>query len=87
MIDLSRDSYLACFGTGYGRVDIRSNLKDVKDPNFKLYVLEVNAQPGFSFDPMTTTMGAILTLQKVPASEFINTVLNYARQPNTAVGK
>jgi hypothetical protein len=43
LIDLSRESYLACFGTGYGRVDIRSNLKDVRDPNFKLYVLEVNA--------------------------------------------
>ena len=28
--DLSNDAYLACFGTGYGRVDIRSNVCDVK---------------------------------------------------------
>ena len=81
LIDLCRDSYLACFGTGYGRVDIRSNLKDVTDPNFKVYALEVNAQCGLSFDPMTTQMGAILKLENVSPSNFINTVLNYARAP------
>jgi D-alanine-D-alanine ligase-like ATP-grasp enzyme len=32
--DLSKDAYLACFGTGYGRVDIRSNVCDLSDPNF-----------------------------------------------------
>ena len=43
LVNLCRDAYLACGGTGYGRVDIRSNLTDVNDPNFKVYALEVNA--------------------------------------------
>jgi D-alanine-D-alanine ligase-like ATP-grasp enzyme len=73
--DLTRDAYLAVGGSGYGRVDIRTNIRDFNDPNFKAFVLEVNAQPGFSFNVMTTSMGAILTLEKVPPTEFINTIL------------
>lgn len=43
LIDLTRDAYLAVGGTGYGRVDIRTNLRDLNDPNCKAFVLEVNA--------------------------------------------
>jgi D-alanine-D-alanine ligase-like ATP-grasp enzyme len=41
--DLTRDAYLAVGGSGYGRVDIRTNIRDFNDPNFKAFVLEVNA--------------------------------------------
>jgi D-alanine-D-alanine ligase-like ATP-grasp enzyme len=78
LIDLSTSAYLACYGTGYGRVDIRSNINDIHDPGFKLFVLEVNAQPGFSFDAENTSMGKILLLGNIQPKEFMETVLNYA---------
>jgi len=41
--DLALSAYLAIGGSGYGRVDIRTNLNNLNDPNCKAYVLEVNS--------------------------------------------
>ena len=52
---LSKEAYHAVRGSGYGRLDIRSDAA-----TGKLYVLEVNAQCGLSEDENYTSIGAIL---------------------------
>ncbi|KNE62760.1 hypothetical protein AMAG_07945 [Allomyces macrogynus ATCC 38327] len=57
LMQVARDAYLACAGTGYGRVDMRTtNLVDCD-----VYVLEVNANCGLTFDE-SSSLGEIMRL-------------------------
>ena len=67
---LSWDSFVACKGTGYARVDIRMD-KHTK----KLYVLEINAQCGISEDEDFTSIGAILRISNTSFKDLIASIL------------
>jgi len=76
MLELKRvakEAYLALNGTGYARVDIRSDSFELSN-NF--YVLEVNSNCGISFD-INSTVGEILHLSN-SVHMFIHDVLSYA---------
>ena len=71
---ISRNAYLACGGTGYGRVDIRSSKRGGDD----FYVLEVNANCGLSFIKGSSTTAEILRLAGIDGKVFLTSVLQYA---------
>ena len=54
--EIARNAYLALKGSGYGRVDMRSDSYDLA--SMKVYVLEVNANCGLSFDD-SSSMGEV----------------------------
>jgi len=70
---VSKSAYLAVRGTGYGRIDIRTDSK-----TGKLYVLEVNAQCGLSEDENYTSIGAILRFANESFSAMTMRLLNDA---------
>lgn len=69
----SWNAYVACGGTGYGRVDLRRDSR-----TGKLYVLEVNAQCGLSEDENYTSIGAILRYSALPFSHIIREIIREA---------
>jgi D-alanine-D-alanine ligase len=70
---ISWDSYVACKGKGYTRVDIRMD-----SSTKKLYVLEVNAQCGLSEDENYTSIGAILRMSNKTFLELVVEIINDA---------
>jgi D-alanine-D-alanine ligase-like ATP-grasp enzyme len=68
---IARDAYVAMDGSGYGRVDIR---QDARTGVF--YVLEVNAQCGFS-DGVDSSMGNILMNVGFSLAELVELCLEY----------
>jgi hypothetical protein len=72
--DVARRAYVAVEGTGYGRVDIRFRKRDECDP----FVLEVNSNCGLSFGEMSSSLGEVLNLSKVPPEQFCRDLIAYA---------
>jgi D-alanine-D-alanine ligase len=70
---ISWDSYVACKGKGYTRVDVRMD-----SSTKKLYVLEVNAQCGLSEDENYTSIGAILRMSNKTFAELVIEIINDA---------
>lgn len=70
---ISWDSYVACKGKGYTRVDVRMD-----SSTQKLYVLEVNAQCGLSEDENYTSIGAILRMSNKTFAELVIEIINDA---------
>ena len=70
---ISWDSYVACKGKGYTRVDVRMD-----SATKKLYVLEVNAQCGLSEDEDFTSIGAILRVSNASFASLIVEIINDA---------
>lgn len=66
-------AYAAVRGTGYGRVDLRYD-----SATRKLFVLEVNSQPGLSEDEDYTSIGAILRFANATFSGLIDEILSDA---------
>ncbi|KAI8831249.1 hypothetical protein BC829DRAFT_409807 [Chytridium lagenaria] len=73
--ELSRKAYIACGGSGYGRIDIRTPNLDDCDP----YVLEVNANCGLSFGKGSSSLGEVLELSNVSPGSFVVDLLDHAR--------
>ncbi|RKP02216.1 hypothetical protein CXG81DRAFT_7861, partial [Caulochytrium protostelioides] len=74
--DLARAAYLACGGTGYGRVDIRQRTESLTS---EPVVLEVNANCGLSFGPgCTSSVAEIIHLSGADESVFIRGLLKFA---------
>jgi D-alanine-D-alanine ligase len=71
---LTWEAYKAVKGTGYGRVDIRTDKL-----TGKLYVLEVNAQCGLSEDENYTSIGAILRFSQRTFSQMVLEIMEDAR--------
>ncbi len=67
---ITRDSYIAVKGKGYGRIDIRMDQE-----TGKMYVLEVNAQCGLSEDENYTSIGAILKHSNKSYDQLIYEIL------------
>jgi hypothetical protein len=72
---LALDAYVALGGHGYGRVDMRSDCYE--DNKMKIYVLEVNANCGLSFDS-SSSMGEILQMSREPINEFVENIVQVA---------
>ena len=72
--DIAKQAYIACGGSGYGRVDIRSTSRDSLD----FVVLEVNANCGLSFIPGFSSTGEIFKIGQVSPVEFIKELVSYA---------
>ncbi len=70
---LSLDAYKAVRGKGYGRIDIRMDKS-----TGKMYVLEVNAQCGLSYDENFTSIGAILRLSGNSFGSLIAAIMRNA---------
>ncbi len=70
---ISWDSYVACKGKGYTRVDVRMD-----SSTKKLYVLEVNAQCGLSEDENYSSIGAILRVSNKTFAELVIEIINDA---------
>jgi D-alanine-D-alanine ligase len=70
---ISLDAYVACGGTGYGRLDIRMDAA-----TGKLYMLEVNAQCGLSEDEDYTSIGAILRYAGKTFTELTREIIHEA---------
>lgn len=79
---VARDAYIACDGSGYGRVDIRTRNMDELDP----YVLEVNANCGLSFGENSSSLGEILRLAKEDPAVFCGELVafGFSRQSNNS---
>lgn len=75
---ITRASYIAVKGTGYGRVDIRMD-----QHTGKMYVLEVNAQCGLSEDENFTSIGAILRYSNKSFDQLILEILTDAMEKTT----
>ncbi len=73
LTELSKQAFLAVFGTGYARVDIRMDRE-----SGKLYVLEVNSQCGLSGDPKTTSLGNILHLSGATFDQLLAEIIGEA---------
>ncbi|MEP7266268.1 MAG: hypothetical protein ABI844_01485 [Saprospiraceae bacterium] len=67
---ITRDSYMAVKGKGYGRIDIRMDQE-----TGQMYVLEVNAQCGLSDDENFTSIGAILRYSQKTFDQLIQEIL------------
>ncbi len=67
---ISKESYIAVQGKGYGRIDIRMDQE-----TGKMYVLEVNAQCGLSDDENYTSIGAILRYSNKTFDQLIQEIL------------
>jgi D-alanine-D-alanine ligase-like ATP-grasp enzyme len=76
LVDIASRAYLALGGSGYGRVDMRTDGMESKD----VYVLEVNANCGVSFnvDEFTSTVSEILRISKESVPNFTNQLIAYA---------
>ena len=70
--EVAQAAYIAVDGTGYGRVDLRMDNK-----TGKLYVLEVNANCGFS-ESADSSMGSILISCKRSLSQLVSSCFDYA---------
>lgn len=70
---LTWDAYKSVKGTGYGRVDIRTDKL-----TGKLYVLEVNAQCGLSEDENYTSIGAILRFSQRSFAQMVMEIMKDA---------
>jgi D-alanine-D-alanine ligase-like ATP-grasp enzyme len=71
---IALEAYLALNGTGYGRVDIRTD--SMESPN--AYVLEVNANCGLSVNPDGSSSAEILRLCGHSPENFIGSLVEYA---------
>jgi D-alanine-D-alanine ligase-like ATP-grasp enzyme len=73
---IARNAFLAVQGSGYGRVDMRTDSHD----SMNVFVLEVNANCGVSFDPneFTSTVGEILRMSQEPVEKFANELIQFA---------
>ncbi|KAI8907205.1 hypothetical protein EDD86DRAFT_192331 [Gorgonomyces haynaldii] len=71
---VAQDAYIACQGTGYGRVDIRTKTDTECEP----MVLEVNANCGLSFGKGSSSLGDILELNQVSPAAFCADLVHYA---------
>jgi len=67
---ISKESYIAVQGKGYGRIDIRMDQE-----TGQMYVLEVNAQCGLSDDENYTSIGAILRYSNKTFDQLIHEIL------------
>ncbi|KAJ3208017.1 hypothetical protein HDU82_003066 [Entophlyctis luteolus] len=91
---IARRAYVACNGSGYGRVDIRTK-KALSDASSAIgidvaasidgcrsqaFVLEVNAQCGFTFERGSSSMAEILALARIPPQAVLREVFAYARR-------
>lgn len=70
-------AYRACAGRGYARVDIRTRAPDDNECA-SACVLEVNSQPGLSFERNTSSMAEILSLGGMAPVDFVRRVVNAA---------
>ncbi|KAI9221215.1 hypothetical protein BC828DRAFT_381627 [Blastocladiella britannica] len=70
LMQVALDAYVACHGTGYGRVDMRTMSTEKCD----VFVLEVNANCGLTFDE-TSSLGEILRLSKVDPMRFLSDII------------
>ena len=77
LMRVARAAFKACAGRSYGRVDIRTRSPDDLECATAC-VLEVNSQPGFSFERNTTSMAEILYLGGVAPVEFVRTIIEAA---------
>eukprot|EP00842_Homolaphlyctis_polyrhiza_P004044 jgi/Hompol1/4640/HPOL_001820-RA len=68
---LATRAFLACKGSGYGRVDIRTRSMDKPDA----LVLEVNANCGMSFKPGSSSLAEILQLSSTSPELFCQQLL------------
>jgi hypothetical protein len=75
--DLARAAYLAVGGRSYGRVDIRADQLDLSVAQF--CVLEVNSQPGLSFDTDSSSLGSILHLSQVTPQLMLSQLVALAK--------
>ncbi|ORZ30402.1 hypothetical protein BCR44DRAFT_131391 [Catenaria anguillulae PL171] len=73
LMRIAREAYIACQGSGYGRVDFRTASADRCEP----YVLEVNANCGLTFDE-TSSLGEILRLSNVAPLTFLQEIIDGA---------
>ena len=74
LMSVARAAFKACDGRSYGRVDIRTRTAgDIECAT--ACVLEVNSQPGFSFERNTSSMAEILYLSGVEPIEFMRTII------------
>lgn len=67
---ITKESYIAVQGKGYGRIDIRMDQE-----TGQMYVLEVNAQCGLSDDENFTSIGAILRYSNKTFDQLIQEIL------------
>jgi D-alanine-D-alanine ligase-like ATP-grasp enzyme len=75
-LDVAKRAYLACNGTGYGRVDLRTSTPDSIDD---VMVLEVNAQCGLGFEKDSSSLAEILILSQIKPHTFLTDLLETAR--------
>lgn len=68
--DLARRAYCAVRGSGYGRVDIRMDAA-----TRRLYVLEVNANPGLSGDADVVSVGRMLQLAGMTFPDLLSRII------------
>jgi D-alanine-D-alanine ligase-like ATP-grasp enzyme len=63
-------AFQACAGRSYGRVDIRTRSVDDTDGHTAC-VLEVNSQPGLSFEANTSSAAELLRLSRIEPTAFV----------------
>jgi hypothetical protein len=73
-LDVAKRAYIACYGSGYGRVDMRTTQID----SHNVQVLEVNSQCGLAFDENGSSLGEILRLCGVAPSAFVRELVRNA---------
>ncbi|KAL7748880.1 hypothetical protein RI367_005793 [Sorochytrium milnesiophthora] len=71
---IAGDAYLACNGSGYGRVDLRTT----NNTDCEAFVLEVNANCGLSFAGGASSLGEVMRLSDVPPSQFVQSLADFA---------
>ncbi len=76
LMTIAEKAYRAVDGVSYGRVDIRSDKLIPSDDSF--FVLEVNSQASFSFEPSTSSMADILALTKTSPETFLRQFIQSA---------
>lgn len=84
---IAQNAYVSLGGSGYGRVDMRTDSLDGSDED--AWVLEVNANCGISFNvnEFTSTHGEILRLSNSSILEFTRELLSYARNRQKATSE
>jgi D-alanine-D-alanine ligase len=82
--NLAKRAYCAVGGNGYGRVDIRMD-----NESQELFVLEVNANCGISYKPLSslfedgqTSVGSILHLAGIPFAQLMSEIIGEALSGN-----
>jgi hypothetical protein len=81
LADIAARAFVALGGTGYGRVDMRSDAQDSKN----VFVLEVNANCGIAFNPneFTSTVSEILRISGASVHGLANELIDFARKRTT----